>query len=152
RPRMPGYGIPAKKAGLLPWKWATDRLRSSRNYWIATTRPGGAPHVMVIWGVWLDGAFWFSTRAKSRKGRNLAAESRCVICTDDAAKAVILEGVAEAVQRSQQAPLRKFASAYARKYRWRVQDQPHPVYRLAPRVAFGLLERRFTATATRWIF
>src|SRR5262249_47533941 len=96
RPTMPGHGGPAGKAGLLPWTWAADRLRTSRQYWIATTRPDGAPHVMVIWGVWFDGAFWFSTGAKSRKARNLTANPRCVICTDDAAKAVILEGSVEA--------------------------------------------------------
>ena len=78
RPTVPGYKFAAKKTGLLPWKWASDRLKKSRQYWIATTRPDGAPHLMVIWGVWLEDSFWFSTGAASRKARNLAVNPRCV--------------------------------------------------------------------------
>jgi hypothetical protein len=152
RPTMPGYGIPASKAGLLPWRWAADRLKKSRQYWIATTRPDGSPHVMVIWGVWLDDALYFSTGAKSRKARNLAANPKCVICTDDAAQAVILEGEVEALRDAQQAPLQRFATAYAKKYQWNIQDMKQPVYRFRPRVGFGLFESKFTHTATRWIF
>ena len=47
---------------------------------------------MVIWGLWLDDSFWFSTGSTSRKARNLAANPKCAIGTNDAAKAVILEG------------------------------------------------------------
>ena len=50
---VPGYEFSAKKTKLLVWKWATDRLKKSRQYWIATTRPGGVPHLMIIWGLWL---------------------------------------------------------------------------------------------------
>lgn len=107
---------------------------------------------MVIWGVWLDDALYFSTGAESRKARNLAANPKCVICTDDAAKAVILEGEVEALRDAQQAPLRRFATAYARKYQWNIQDMEQPVYRFSPRVGFGLFESKFAKTATRWIF
>ena len=57
---MPGYGVPKSSKGLLPWKWAQDRLVKSRQYWIATTRPDGSPHVMPVWGLWLDSVFYFS--------------------------------------------------------------------------------------------
>jgi hypothetical protein len=45
---VPGYEPSAKNAEVLPWKWAADRLKTSRQYWIATTRPNGSPHLMVI--------------------------------------------------------------------------------------------------------
>ena len=32
RPTVPGYKFSAKKTGLLPWKWASDRLKKSRQY------------------------------------------------------------------------------------------------------------------------
>ena len=89
RPTVPGYKFSAKKTGLLPWKWATQRLKKSRQYWIATTRPDGAPHLMIIWGIWLEDAFWFSTGASSRKARNLAGSPKCVIGTDNAAQAAL---------------------------------------------------------------
>ncbi len=37
---------------------------------------------MLVWGLWLDGAFYFSTGRKSRKACNLAENSYCVIATD----------------------------------------------------------------------
>jgi len=91
RPFMPGYGIDPAHAGhgLLPWSWALERLRSSHEYWLATTWPDGGPHVMPVWGVWRDGALWFSSGLRSRKATNLAHDPRCVLTTDDARHPVV---------------------------------------------------------------
>ena len=151
RPTVPGYEFSAKKEGLLSWKWAADRLKKSRQYWIATTRPDGAPHLMVIWGVWLEDRFWFSTGASSRKARNLAENPKCVIGTDDAAEAVILEGSVELID-AQHGDLERFVAAYEKKYAWNVREMAQPVYRFRPRVGFGLFEKKFEQTATRWSF
>lgn len=148
---VPGYEPSAKNAGVLPWKWAADRLKKSRQYWIATTRPDGSPHLMVIWGVWLGGSFWFSTGVKSRKARNLAENPKCVIGTDDAAEAVILEGAVELID-AQHGDLAKFAKAYEKKYEWNLREMAQPVYRFRPSVGFGLFEKKFEQTATRWSF
>lgn len=150
RPNIPEYGIVEKKTGMLPWKWAVDRISKSKQYWIATTRPDGAPHVMVIWGLWMDGAFWFSTGEKSRKARNLAENPRCVICSDDAEEAVIVEGRVEIV--SHDATLKRLFSAYAKKYKMDISGMGSPIYRVRPTVAFGMWEKKFTQTATRWLF
>ena len=151
RPTVPGYEFSAKKEGLLSWKWAADRLKKSRQYWIATTRPDGAPHLMVIWGVWLEDRFWFSTGASSRKARNLTENPKCVIGTDDAAEAVILEGSVELID-AQHGDLERFVAAYEKKYAWNVREMAQPVYRFRPRVGFGLFEKKFEQTATRWSF
>src|SRR5271169_4719425 len=95
RPHAPGYGFPEGSKGLLPWSWAEQRLKKSHNYWITTVRPDGSPHTMVVWGLWQDGLFLFSTGSKSRKSRNLAQNPSCIVCTEDANEAVIVEGVAE---------------------------------------------------------
>ena len=151
RPTVPGYEFSAKKTGLLPWKWAADRLKKSRQYWIATTRPDGTPHLMVIWGVWFDNSFWFSTGASSRKARNLAENPKCVIGTDDAAEAVILEGTVESID-AQHPEFEKFAKAYEKKYAWDVREMAQPVLRFRPDVGFGLFEKKFEQSATRWVF
>ena len=151
RPTVPGYEFSPEKTGLLPWKWAAKRLKKSRQYWIATTRPDGAPHLMIIWGLWLDESFWFSTGTKSRKARNLAANRRCVIGTDDAAKAVILEGLVELIDAKSVA-YAKFAKAYEKKYKWDVKEMGQPVYRFRPSLGFGLFEKKFEQSATRWKF
>src|SRR5947199_2143584 len=95
RPSIPGYGLPKSKKGLLQWKWAEDRLKKSRQYWVATTRPDGRPHVMVIWALWMDGVLYFSTGRDSRKAKNLASNPNCTMCCENAAEAVILEGIVE---------------------------------------------------------
>jgi Pyridoxamine 5'-phosphate oxidase len=151
RPYVPGYKFSAKKPGLLSWKWATARLRKSRQYWIATARPDGAPHLMVIWGVWLADSFWFSTGATSRKARNLDANPKCVIGTDNAAEAVILEGTVEMIALPH-AEFEQFAAAYEKKYRWNVREMAQTVHRFRPSVGFGLFEKKFDQTATRWRF
>jgi len=148
---VPGYEASAKKARPLPWKWATDRLKKSRQYWIATTRQDGTPHLMVIWGVWLGQDLWFSTGGKSRKARNLADNPDCAIGTDDAAEAVILEGAVELID-AQHPEFANFAAAYERKYAWDLREMAQPVYRFRPKVGFGLFEKRFEQTATRWSF
>jgi hypothetical protein len=151
RPTVPGYEFSAKKKGLLPWSWAVERLKKSRQYWMATTRPDGTPHLMIIWGLWFDDSFWFSTGSASRKARNLAANPKCAIGTDDAAKAVILEGVVELVD-PKHTDYEQFTKAYEKKYRWDVREMGQPVYCLQPRLGFGLFEKKFQQTATRWSF
>ena len=150
RPNIPGYGLPKTKKGLLPWKWAEDRLNKSRQFWIATTRPDGRPHVMVIWGVWLNNEFWLSTGRTSRKARNLAANRHCVVCNEDAAQAVVVEGVAEIVD--DKAVLEPMFAAYQKKYKMDIRDMGEPVFRVRPAVVFGLYEKKFGETATRWLF
>src|SRR5437763_1813695 len=84
RPHMPGYGIADADAGrgLLSWRWAEKRLEKGRTYFIATADPSGKPHVMPVWGIWLTGAFFFSTGNQSRKARNLAANNECSVVTE----------------------------------------------------------------------
>ena len=153
---MPGYGLPESSKGLLPWKWAEDRLRKSHNYWITTVRPNGAPHTMVVWGLWLDGAFIFSTGSKARKARNLGRNKRCVVCTEDAHEAVIVEGTAGIAD----VPLRRvFLKQYEPKYHFDmggmkedILSMKEPVFVVHPHVAFGLYEKKFMSSATRWKF
>ena len=154
RPFMPGYGLePADGGkGLLPWRWAEERLAAAHNYWVATTRPDGRPHVMAVWGLWLDGAFYFSTGRESRKARNLAANPYCVVCTERADEAVIVEGVAS--EATDPADLRRFAAAYKEKYHWEMDPEAGPYFVVRPAVVFGFIEHgdQFTQTATRWTF
>jgi hypothetical protein len=150
RPDIPGYGISKTKAGMLPWKWAEENLASSREYWLITVRPDARPHAMIIWGVWFDGAFWFGTGSKTQKARNLARNPNCIVGTHNAAEAVILEGVAELV--TERALRRKLDPVSLKKYGMSGGGGTEPVYRVRPRRVFGLIEKSFPKTATRWRF
>jgi PPOX class probable F420-dependent enzyme len=148
---MPGYGIPETKKGLLPWSWAKERLEKSHNYWITTVRPDGTPHTMVVWGLWLDGAFYFSTGSQSRKARNLKENPRCNICTEQAHEAVVVEGKAKLVRDRD--VLRRFFRRYEKKYDWDMSEmQEEPIFSVTPRLAFGLYEKKYMETATKWVF
>jgi PPOX class probable F420-dependent enzyme len=155
RPEMPEeYGILAQHggSGLRSWQDVTQQLARARNYWVATARPDGRPHVMPVWGIWLDGAFWFSTSRRSRKGRNLAAEPHLAVHLESGDDVVILEGEAEEVTEEEQ--LVRFADTYETKYGFRPDTQVANTvtYRLRPRVAFAWLESDFPGGATRWRF
>lgn len=151
RPHMPGYGIlPATEGkGLLKWKWAAERLAKSHSYWLVTVRPEGAPHAMPIWGIWVDSAFYFSTGRKSRKGQNLATNPRCVLCTEDPEDAVVVEGVAEEI--ADPAEIKRLGVPYHKKYKpWKLDPKLGPVFGVRPKVVFGLQEKNFVESATRW--
>lgn len=166
RPHMPGYGLPAGNKGLLPWRWAEQRLKRSHNYWITTVKPdgspdsvsphNGSPHTMVVWGLWQDGRFLFSTGSMSRKARNLAQNAKCVVCTEHAQEAVIVEGTAEIADLPAR---RRFLPKYERKYKFDMsgmkQDilsMKEPVFAVRPRLVFGLWEKEFVGKSTRWTF
>lgn len=154
---MPGYGIlgPTDGTGLLPWSWAEQRLRDSRNYWLATVRPDGRPHVMPVWAVWDAGRLWFSSSLGSRKIRNLRAEPRCTVTTEDAAAPVVVDGVAEIV--TDPAALERLLALenakYATDYGIEMLDpQRNATVRFTPRWGFGLDSADFTGSPTRWLF
>lgn len=156
RPHIPGYGLAEGSKGLLPWSWAEQRLKKSHNYWITTVRPDGSPHTMVVWGLWQDRRLLFSTGSKSRKARNLAQNANCVICTEHAHEAIIVEGVAEIADV---AARRKLIPAYERKYKWDLSSMKddmlsmkEPVFAVRPRVVFALWEKYFQTRSTRWKF
>jgi nitroimidazol reductase NimA-like FMN-containing flavoprotein (pyridoxamine 5'-phosphate oxidase superfamily) len=151
---MPGYGILDSNSGkgLLPWSWATERLVEAHTYFVATTRPDGRPHVMPVWGIWLEGAFYFSTGRNSRKARNLSDNPRCVVSIELNGESIILEGVAEEIV--EKAVLHQCCDAYNVKYHWEMESNNEPFFAVRPTVVFGFIENDslFTSTATRWIF
>jgi nitroimidazol reductase NimA-like FMN-containing flavoprotein (pyridoxamine 5'-phosphate oxidase superfamily) len=148
---MPGYGVGRTRRGILSWTAAANRLARSHNYWLVTTRPDGRPHAMPIWGLWLGDRFYFSSGRLSRKTRNLAANPRCIVCTERADEAVIVEGTA--VRVADAAVLASLARPYQRKYRpWTLDPALGPIYEVLPRVVFGVFERTFPRSATRWTF
>jgi PPOX class probable F420-dependent enzyme len=148
----PGYGIEKTNDGLLSWEWATERLMASRNYWVSTTRADGRPHVAPVWGLWMEGAVFFSTDPKSTKGRNLRSRPDVVVHLESGDEAVILEGRAEWV--TDKDVLQRFADAYERKYGFRpdITGVSTPVYQVQPRTAFAWRETDFPKSATRWKF
>jgi nitroimidazol reductase NimA-like FMN-containing flavoprotein (pyridoxamine 5'-phosphate oxidase superfamily) len=157
RPFMPGYGTkgPTEGRGLLPWSWAEERLSKSHDYWVATARPDGRPHLMPVWGVWDDGAVWWSSSLGSRKARNVEASPRCTIATDNAWEPVVLEGRAErvtdpdALARYIALENEKYDTDYTVDF---LDPSANALYRVAPTWVFSLTEDDFEGSPTRWAF
>jgi hypothetical protein len=147
RPNVPGYGIPEHDDGLLPWSHVGERMQKSRNYWIATTGPGGRPHAVPVWGVWVDETLYFGGGPETRWSRNLAADPRVVVHLESGDEAVIIEGVVERIADPDHPMVERLDDAYEAKYNMR---HGIPFWRLRPRVAFAWTE--FPTTTTRWLF
>jgi hypothetical protein len=150
RPNMDGYGVPQSSEGTLPWQWALDRLTASHNYLLTTVRPDGAPHVMPVWGAWLEGAWLFSTAATSRKSRNLEQNAKCVVCNDNVEEAVILEGTAQQL-KDDEIPKQAFID-YKAKYGWDLDPKRGPVWKVTPKTVFAMPEQQFPEAVTKWVF
>ena len=106
-------------------------------------------------GVWLAGAVWFCTGGRSRKARNLAADPRCVVATEDALDPVVVEGSARI--RREEGELTRFLEVYNAKYATQIgRDFLDPdvnvTVEVRPERAFGLLHDDFTGSPTRWTF
>lgn len=167
---LDGYGAPP-----IPWERVRARLEAGfpqrpgsggpdrHTCWLATTNPDGSPHVMPLGGLWLDGAFHFSTGPGTRKGRNLARDPRCVITVALRDFDVVVRGRAVRVTGD---ALHRVAEAYAAQgWHPTVRDDalyaeysapsagppPWQVYRVDPArvVAIGTTD---LAGATAWRF
>ena len=157
RPVMPGYGVlPADQgSGLLPWAEAERRLTDSHDYWCATAWPDGHPHLMPVWGVWHEGALWFSSGLRSRKARNLAADPRCSLATDDPRHPAVLEGRAERVvdagriEGFRRAVNAKYDAGIAADF---LDPTVNGTFAVPPSRVIVLNEDDFAGSPTRWVF
>lgn len=149
-----GYGLGDAPAdgSALPWSTVADWLRVSRNYWVCSTRPDGRPHAMPVWGLWIDGAVWFSTDPDSYKARHLALNPEAVIHLESGDEVCVLEGVVERVTVPQLPA--SFVDEYEAKYDFRLDltMEGFGLFVLAPRLALTWTEADFPTTATRWTF
>lgn len=139
------YGVPESVEGMLPWSYVEERMPGARNYWLATVRPDGRPHSVPVWGIWLDGTFYFGGGRRTRKARNLETNPHVVVHLESGDDVVILEGVAEEI--TDPSLLVRIDDAYEAKYGIR---HGTPIWALRPRAAYGWDD--FPKSATRWLF
>lgn len=111
---------------------------------------------MIVWGIWWTDSFWFSTGSRTRKARNLAANARCVVGTEKADEAVVLEGTAQEI--SDPAVCKQLIEIYNSKYGGDLgpllESSGSYIYRVSPQTVFGQDENaeNFTEAVTRWTF
>ena len=155
RPKMKDYGIHEGDEGMLTWDFVDEQMANSRNYWLSTTRPDGRPHAAPVWGVWVEGGFYFGTSPNARKARNLAANPALVVHLESGDDVVILEGTAVKLTTMSPELYEVFGTAYAAKYNGFKPNSPsetEPIYTMRIQIAMAWLESDFPRTATRWEF
>lgn len=160
---LDGFGAPP-----IPWTRARERFEEdagiSPTHWLATVRPDGKPHVMPVWTVWVDGAFYFVADATTHQGKNLAPQASCVITVASSGLDLVVEG--EATKVSDETRLQQIADAYAVQG-WHPVVQsgvfyadhgapgagppPYDVYEVVPVTVFGL-DTDEPYGSTRWRF
>jgi nitroimidazol reductase NimA-like FMN-containing flavoprotein (pyridoxamine 5'-phosphate oxidase superfamily) len=151
RPHAPGYGLEQyeHRPDRYPWSRASASLAAARNYWVSTATADGRPHATPVWGLWLDGAFYFGAGRDSRKARNIAAQPRVIVHLESGDDVVIIEG--DALEVRDESLRERLADAYDEKY----EVRPPPeglLFEVRPERAFTWYEPEFPETATRWVF
>jgi hypothetical protein len=130
-----GYGFGSGADDVLqPWSHVLRRLEVARNFWLATVRPDGRPQVTPVWGLWLDGAIYFSGLPAARWARNVAERPAAEVHLESGDDVVILEG--KVVHCITDADLSdRIVSAWTDKYgRFAPEAATRGVYRFDPRV------------------
>ena len=97
----------------IPWSRPLKQLEAgtAASYWLATTKPEGRPHVAAVGALWIDGKIYFTSSAKARKGRNLAANPNCVLSVTLKGLDLVVEG--SAVRITDRPTLLRLAQRYA---------------------------------------
>jgi hypothetical protein len=152
----------------LPWSRAEEALAAAEGqditHFLATVRPDGLPHVAGVGALWVDGRFYFVSGAGTRKSRNLAERSDCVLSVKLPGLDLVVEGSAAKVTDA--ATLQRLAERYAAQgWPATVKDgaftapysapsagpPPWDLYVFTPKTAFGVAGAE-PYGATRWRF
>jgi nitroimidazol reductase NimA-like FMN-containing flavoprotein (pyridoxamine 5'-phosphate oxidase superfamily) len=135
---------------MLSWDEVEARLREAQNYWLATVRPDGRPHVTPVWGVWVDSALYVSGFPQARWARNLAANPAVTVHPESGEAVVIVEGLAEDVVTDAEQG-RSIVEAWDAKY-GRLHPEPATdgICRISPRSVRAWIDANTFADATRW--
>jgi hypothetical protein len=110
---------------------------------------------MPVWGMWDDSTLWFTSAVGSRKIRNLTADPRCCVTTEDASDPVVIEGRADitteppALQRVIDLMNAKYHTDFGVDF---LDPATNATVGVRPRRVFSLRAGDFTGSPTRWIF
>ncbi len=111
-----GYMRSDREQRLLDWSYVEQRMTDALNYWVATTRPNGHPHVTPTWAFWLDGRLYFDGSPETRRMRNVASQPHVAVHLEDGNEVVIVEGVVHKHGRPTPSFAAQLVELYSAKY------------------------------------
>ena len=153
-------------AASIPWSRALKQLEAGTpgTFWLATTSADGRPHVVGIGALWVDGKIYLVSGARTRKGRNLAANPNCALSVSLTGIDLVVEGTAVCI--TDRPMLLRLSKRYAAQG-WPASvsgdaltaeysapsagPPPWNLYVVRPTTAFGVATAE-PSGATRWRF
>ena len=84
-----GYGRSRNK---LAWSEVRQQLEDAMQYWLATARSDGRPHVVPLDGLWVDDVWYYGGGDDALHRRIVRQNARAVMHLPDPMRAVIVEG------------------------------------------------------------
>ena len=84
-----GYGTATKP---LDWLAVRHELEIAKQFWFATARPDGRPHVVPLDGMWIDDCWYYGGSPTTVHARIVLANPEGVMHLPDPWRAVIVEG------------------------------------------------------------
>ena len=140
----------------MDWPEVATRLAASRNYWLGTTTPSGAPHAAPDWGVVAGQTLYLYSERSTVKARNIAADPRVVVHLESGDDVVVVRGTAEDLGSPAGVP--EVVAALAAKYTAPGDRQYLPdadpafdvVYAVRPRSAMAWRLADYDGSQRRW--
>jgi len=157
---MPEGYISAKSArGMVPWSRAQELLQGASGYWLSTTDPDGAPHLVQQWGAWINDRWFFEGSPEARWARNLARDPRAVMSVERGSEIVIVYGTVRLGVKEERDVLEDVARSYVKKYGRGYDYKPtadefetRGINALVPSKALSWDVKTFGKSPTRFLF
>jgi len=145
-----GYG---RTTTTLAWTEVREQLEQAKQYWLATNRPGGSPHLVPLDGMWIDDVWYYGGSPETAHRRGVTADPYATMHLPDPWTVVVVEGE---VRPAEPAPelARRLADTANEKYAEYGMDNDPSFYA----GALGLYPRRviawtsFPKNCTRFTF
>jgi Pyridoxamine 5'-phosphate oxidase len=74
------------------WAVVRARLADAKQYWLATNRPGGSPHLVPVDGLWVDDVWYYGGSPATAHRRAVAADPHATVHLPDPWLVVVVEG------------------------------------------------------------
>ncbi len=115
RPHFPAGYVEHPKA-MVSWEYVAQKLTDAKNYWLASVRPDGRPHVVPRWAVFVEGCVYYDGSPETRHARNLEQNPQVALHLESGDQAIIAYGTARPAGKPAPELAQKIAAAYCAKY------------------------------------
>ena len=88
----PGYG---NTATTQPWADVCARLTAAKQYWVATNRRQGSPHLVPVDGLWVDDVLYYGGSPDTLHVRLARADPHVTVHLPDPWNVVVVEGAVD---------------------------------------------------------